>query len=218
MRLFGPGSISTPARVVLEILLALICLYLALEVLLFTALLVNPLHPMRTHFQVTAFAAVPPGVWQPDGLVSVDPRSATVQVDPWVYLTYRPVSRLFVLVPAVANLSAWACVLLVIANLRRAFMNIAAGTPFPRANIRCIRVAGWAILGFAAIELLISAGMFAYMRETTTIAGQPAGFPLGLWLTIDFPLGTIVSGLAVVLLGGLFKAGADLQDDQALTV
>ena len=218
MRLFGPGSISTPARVVLEVLLVLICLYLALEGLLFATLLVNPLHPLREYFQVTAFAAVPPGVWQPDDLVRVDPRSATVQADPWVYLTYRPVSRLFVLVPAIANLSAWACVLLALYNLRRAFINIAAGTPFPRANIRCIRITGWAILGFSAVELLISAGMFAYMRETTTIAGQPAGFPLGLWLTIDFPLGTIVSGLAVLILAELLNAGADLQDDQALTV
>jgi amino acid transporter len=68
------------------------------------------------------------------------------------------------------------------------------------------------------VEVLISAGMFAYMRATTTVAGQPAGFPLGLWLAIGFPLGTIVSGLAVLILAEIFKAGADLQDDQALTV
>jgi hypothetical protein len=39
-----------------------------------------------------------------------------------------------------------------------------------------------------------------------------------LWLAIDFPLGTIVSGLAVLILAEVFKVGADLQDDQALTV
>jgi len=218
MRLFGPGSISTPARVLLEALLVLICLYLVLEGLLFATLLIDPLHPMRKYFQVTSFAAVPAGAWDPADLVRVDPLSATVQVDPWVYLTYRPVSRLFVLVPAIANLSGWACVLLVLVNLRRAFANLAAGTPFPRANIRCLRVAGWAILGFAAVEVLISAGMFTYMKATTTIAGQPTAFPLGLWLTIAFPLGTILSGLAVVIVAELFRAGADLQDDQALTV
>lgn len=218
MRLFGPGSLSTPARIVLEVFLVLIGLYLALEVLLFGILLVDPLHPVRQYFQVTSFAAVPEGVWQPADLVRVDPRSATVQVDPWVYLTYRPVSRTFVLVPAAANLSAWACVLLVLVNLRRAFANLAAGTPFPRENVRCIRIAGWAILGFAALEMLISAGMFAYMGSTTTIAGRPPVFPLGLWLEIAFPLGTILSGLAVVILAELFRAGADLQDDQALTV
>ena len=218
MRLFGPGSVSAPVRVVLEALVVLLGVYLALEVLLFAVLLVNPLHPIRHYFQVTSFAAVPAGAWAPAELVRVDPRSATVQVDPWVYLTYRPVSRLFVLVPAIANLSGWACVLLVLVNLRRAFANLAAGTPFPRANIRCLRVAGWAILGFAAVEVLISAGMFTYMKATTTIAGQRTAFPLGLWLTIAFPLGTILSGLAVVIVAELFRAGADLQDDQALTV
>jgi hypothetical protein len=192
--------------------------YLAFEVLLFAILLVNPRHPVREYFQVTSFALVPPGVWQPDDLVRVDPRSATVRVDPWVYLTYRPVSRLFVLMPAIANLSAWGCVILMLVNLRRAFANIAAGEPFPRANIRCIRVAGWAILGFAAIEIMISGGMAAYMQVTTTIASRPPAFPLGLWFAIAFPLGTIAAGFAVVVLAELFRAGADLQDDQALTV
>jgi uncharacterized protein YhhL (DUF1145 family) len=218
MRLFGPGSVSTPARVFIEILLVVIGLYLGLEVLLFTTLLVNPMHPMREYFQVTSFAAVPSAAWEARGLVHVDPTSATVSTEPWVYLTYRPVSRMFVLVPAIANLSGWGCVLLVLINLRRAFANIAAGTPFPRDNVRRIRVAGWAILGFAAIRIMIAAGMAAYMRATTTIAGRPPSFPLGLWFAIDFPLGTIAAGLAVIILAELFRAGADLQDDQALTV
>lgn len=218
MRLFGPGSVSTPARVFLEVLLALIGFYLALEVLLFAALLVNPMHPIRDYFQVTSFAAVPAGVWDPQDLVRADPASATVDVEPWVYLTYRPVSRLFVLLPAIANLSAWGCILLVLVSVRRAFANIAAGAAFPRDNIRRIRVAGWAILGFAAIEILISGGMLAYMRATTTIAGRPAAFPLSLWFAVASPVGTIVAGLAVVILAELFRAGADLQDDQALTV
>jgi hypothetical protein len=218
MRPFEPGSISAPARMLLDTLLALIGLYLALEVMLFAALLVNPLHPIRAYFEVTSFAAVPASALETSGLVRADPGSATVEVDPWVYLTYRPASRMFVLVPAVVNLSSWACVLLVLVSLRRAFASIAAGTPFPRENIRRIRVAGWAILGYAAIQLGIDAGMTAYMQATTTIAGRPAAIPFGLWLAIDFPWGGILAGLAVLVLAELFRAGADLQDDQALTV
>src|SRR5512136_1745025 len=101
MRLSGAGSISTPAKVLLEVLLVLIGMYLVLEALLFAILLVNPLHPIREYFQVTSFASMPAGVWETSGLVHVDPRSATVSVDPWVYLTYRPVSRLFVLIAAI---------------------------------------------------------------------------------------------------------------------
>lgn len=217
MRLFGPGSISTPARILLDALLVITGFLVAIEVLVVAVLLVNPLHPIRAHFQVTTIAAVPGSAWPAEGLVQVEPGSSTVSVDSWAYLTYQPTSRAFVLVAATASFSGWACILLVLLNLRRAFINIAAGTPFPRDNIRRIRVAGWAILGFAAVELLIDVGMLAYMRATTTVAGQPPVIP-GAMLVVDFPLGTIVAGLAVVILAEIFRAGADLQDDQVLTV
>ena len=217
MRLFGPGSLSTPARILLDALLVIVGVPVAIEVVVVAVLLVNPLHPIREHFQVTTLATVPPEVWRTEDLVRVEPGSASVHVDPWAYITYLPVSRLFVLVASIASFSEWACVLLVLLSLRRAFENIAAGTPFPRDNIRRIRVAGWAILGIAAVELLIDAGMLAYMRATTTVAGQPPVVPTAM-LLVDFPLGTILAGLAVVILAEVFRAGADLQDDQALTV
>ena len=217
MRLFGPGSISTPARILLDALLVIVGFLVAIEVVVAAVLLVNPLHPIREHFQVTTMATVPPEVWRTEDLVRVEPGSASVRVDPWAYITYLPASRMFVLVASIASFSEWACVLLVLLSLRRAFENIAAGTPFPRDNIRRIRVAGWAILGIAAVELLIDAGMLVYMRATTTVAGQPPVIPTAM-LMVDFPLGTILAGLAVVILAEIFRAGADLQDDQALTV
>jgi hypothetical protein len=217
MRLFGPGSISTPARVLLDALLVIAGFLVALQVLAVAVLLVNPMHPAREYFRVTTIAAVPSTVWPSGNLVNVVPGSASVAVDPWAFITYQPTSRLFVLVASIASFSEWACVLLLLLNLRRAFTNIAAGTPFPRENIRCIRVAGWAILGYAGIALLIDAAMVTYMRATTTVAGQPPVVPTDI-LLVDFPLGTILAGLAVVILAEVFRAGADLQDDQALTV
>ena len=217
MRLFGPGSISTPARILLDALLVIVGFLVALQVMVVAVLLVNPMHPMREYFQVTTIVGVPTEVWPTGDVVRVEPGSASVSVDPWAYVTYRPAGRLFVFVAAIASFSVWACVVLALLNLRRAFTNIAGGTPFPRDNIRCIRVAGWAILGFAAVELLIDAGMVVFMRATTTVAGRPPVVPWDIWL-VDFPLGTILAGLAVVILAELFRAGADLQDDQALTV
>jgi hypothetical protein len=217
MRLFGAGSISTPARILLDGLLVCTGFLVALQAVVVAVLLANPLHPIGEHFQVTTIAAVPATVWPTGDLVRVAPGSASTRVDPWAYITYRPSSRAFVFVTAVASFSWWACALLVLLNLRRAFTNIAAGTPFPRDNIRRIRVVGWAILGMAAVELLIDAGMLAYMRATTTVAGQPPVIPTAM-LMVDFPLGTILAGLAVVILAEIFRAGADLQDDQALTV
>jgi hypothetical protein len=217
MRLFGPGSISTPARILLDAFLVVAVLLVALQALAVAVLLVNPMHPVREYFRITTIAAVPSTVWPSGDLVNVLPGSATVAVDPWAFLTYQPTSRLFVLAASIASFSGWACVLLVLLNLRRAFTNIAAGTPFPRDNIRCIRVAGWAILGYAGIELIIDAAMVTYMRATTTVAGRPPVVPTDI-LLVDFPLGTILAGLAVVVLAEIFRAGADLQDDQALTV
>jgi hypothetical protein len=217
MRFFGPASISTPARILLDGLLVIVGLLPAVQAVVVAVLLVNPLHPIGAHFQVTTTAMVPMDVWPTGDAVRVDPGSASVPVDPWAYITYQPTSRIFVFVTALASFSGWACVILALLSLRRAFANIAAGTPFPRDNIRCIRMAGWAILGFAAVELLIDASMLVYMRATTTVAGQAPVIPTAL-LLVDFPLGTILSGLAVVILAELFRAGADLQDDQALTI
>ena len=77
MRLFGPGSISTPARILLDALLVIVGFLVAIEVVVAAVLLVNPLHPIREHFQVTTMATVPPEVWRTEDLVRVEPGSAT---------------------------------------------------------------------------------------------------------------------------------------------
>jgi len=216
MRLYGARSFCT-ARVVLDVLLVVAALLIAVQVVVTAVLLVNPLHSLRQHFQVTTMVTVPARVWSPEGVVRVEPGIATARVDPWAYITYQPASRWFVAVTAVLSFSWWACVMLVVLHLRRAFTNVSAGTPFPRDNIRCIRVAGWAILGMAAVQMIIDAVMLGFMRATTTVAGGRAVVPLDM-LQVDFPLGTILAGVAVVILAEVFRAGADLQDDQALTV
>ncbi len=217
MRLSGTGSISIPARIVLDALLVIVGFLLAMQALAVVTLLVNPVHPLRHYFQVTSIVKVPAEVWQAEEFVRVRPGSATVSVDPWLYLTYKPTSRVFVLVAAAASYSWWACVVVVLLFLRRALTNISAGMPFPRDNIRCIRLVGWGILGMAATHLLTGAGMVAYMGATTTVAGQPPVLPTAM-LLVDFPLGTTLAGLAVLILAEIFRAGADLQDDQALTI
>ncbi len=217
MRLYGARSISTPARVVLDVFLVIAGFLIAAEILLVIVLLINPLHPMRQHFKATTIAAVPAEVWPPESAVRVEPGIAIASVDPWAYIKYQPASRWFVLVTAVVSFSWWACALLMLLSLRRAFNNISGGTPFPRDNIRCIRRTGLAILGMAAVDLVIDAVALGFIRATTTVAGRPVVIPLEVWLT-DFPLVTIMAGLAVVILAEVFRAGADLQDDQALTV
>jgi len=217
MRLFGPGSVSTPVRVILEGLLVIVGFLVAIEALVVAVLLINPLHPVGEHFQVTTMSMVPTDIWPTDNLVRVVPGSASATAEPWAYITFRPSSRVFVLATATASFAWWACVVLVLLQLRRALTNMSAGTPFPRDNIRCIRFVGWGILGMAGVELAIDAGMVVYMRAMVTVAGGPAVIPTAM-LVVDFPLGTILAGFAVVILAEIFRAGADLQDEQALTI
>jgi hypothetical protein len=217
MRLYGARSISTPARVALDVLLVITGFQIAALTVIAVILLVNPRHPVREYFQVTTIVAVPASVWPPEGLVRVEPGIATVRVDPWAYLTRRPASRSFVAATAAVSFSWWACAVLMLLQLRRTFANIAAGTPFPRDNIRRIRVAGWAFLGMAAVELVIDAAAMVFYHMTTTVAGGPVVVPWAI-LLVDFPLATILAGLVVLILAEVFRAGADLQDDQALTV
>jgi len=217
MRLFGSGSIATPARAVLDVFVILATFLVAAELVVVVILLGNPHHPAREYFQATTMVVVPTEVWSPEGVVTTTPDFASARVDPWAYVRYRSESRWFVAVTAAVSLSWWACAFLMLLQLRRAFGNLSAGSPFPRENIRCIRLTGLAILGMAAVQLVIDGIMLAFMRVTTTVAGRPPRVPTDM-LLVDFPLGTILAGCAVVILAEVFRAGADLQDDQELTV
>lgn len=216
MRPYRAGSFCT-ARVVVDVLLVIAGFLIATQVALTAVLLANPLHPLREHFQVTTILRVPPAVWPSEGVVRVESGIAAGRAELWAYVTYVPASRWFVSAAAALAFSWWACAVLMLLHLRRAFTNVSAGTPFPRDNIRCIRVAGWSILGMAAVNLAIDAVMLGFMHATTTVAGKPPAVPLDM-LQADFPFGTILAGLAVVILAEVFRAGADLQDEQALTV
>jgi hypothetical protein len=217
MRLFGSGSIAPPAKAVLDVCLVIATFLVAAELVVALILLGNPRHAAREYFQATTLAVVPPDVWSPAGVVTTTGRLADARVDAWAYIRYRAESRWFVVVTAGASFMWWACVFLMLLQLRRALANLSAGSPFPRANVRCIRLTGLAILGLAGVQLAIDAVMLAFMRATTTVAGGPPTVPTDV-LLVDFPLGTLMAGGAVVILAEVFRAGADLQDDQELTV
>lgn len=217
MRFYGPRSIATPARMVLDVLLTIAGLLVAGELVVTAVLLVNPVHPLREFFQVTTVVAVPATAWPLEDVVRVDPGIATASVEPWAYLTYHPVSRSFVAAASVASLAWWACAMLMLLQLRRAFVNIEAGSPFPRTNVRCIRTAGLGLLGMAAVQFLADLFVLTNIWPVTTVAGRPPTIPTVLIL-LDFPLASLLGGTVVLFVAEIYRAGADLQDDQALTV
>jgi hypothetical protein len=217
MRVTGSGSVATRVNLLLEGVLAVSAILVALEIITAALLVVDPQHPVRRYFQVTTIARVSSDVWPTTGLVHVSDGSATAEVDPMAFVTFRPSSRGFVLVTLAVGLMWWACFFAVVLQLRGVCANLSSGTPFPRDNIRRVRTIGWAILGTVGVELLIDALAFAYLHGQVTVAGGPVVVP-GVILWVDFPLGTAIAGLAVLVLAELFKAGADLQDEQALVI
>jgi hypothetical protein len=217
MRLTGDHSVSTRVRAFVDSLLILALFGLALETCLALTLLANPYNPLRKYFQVTTILKVSERLWPAADLVRVADGSTTVTAEPMAYVTFQPGSRWFVLATFVASLSVWACYILVLLQLRGVCANFSSGPPFLRDNIRRMRLMGWAFIGSAAADLLIDASAVVYQRALVTVAGEPPSIPGVIWL-LDFPLGTILAGLAVIVLAEIFRAGADLQDEQALTI
>jgi hypothetical protein len=217
MRLFDKGSFSPPISGLLDGIIVIVVFLIAAEALVVAALLVDPQNPLRKRFKVTTVAEVPVTVWPAEQILRVDSPSATATAEPWAFITFLPSSRGFVAVTAAAGFAWWACLMTILMQLRNVLDGISAAAPFPRDNLRRIRLIGWAILGLAATNLAIDAAMLAYMRTNVTVADRAAVIPAALLLD-DFPLGTVLAGLAVLVLAGIFRVGADLQDEQALTI
>jgi len=217
MRLYGAGSISTPARVVIDVFLVIAGLLIAGQAVIVAILLVNPLQPIREHFQTTTIAAVPVEVWPPEDVVRVEPGIAIARVDPWAYIRYQPASRWFVTVAAAVSFSWWACALVILLSLRRRVQQPLGRHPVSAGQHSMHPQDGPGLPRMAAVELITDAVGLCFIGATTTVAGRPVVIPWEVWL-MDFPLGTILAGLAIVILAEVFRAGADLQDDQALTV
>jgi predicted membrane channel-forming protein YqfA (hemolysin III family) len=133
------------------------------------------------------------------------------------FVTLQPSSRGFVLVTLAVSLMWWACFFAVILQLRGVCANLSSGAPFQRDNIRRLRTMGWAILGTVGVELLIDAMALVYLHARVTVGGGPVVVP-GVIAWVDFPLGSAIAGFAVLVLAEIFRAGASLQDDQALTI
>jgi len=217
MRLTGKGSVAARISVLLGAVLFLSAVLVVLQLIVAAVLLANPEHPVRRHFQVTSIARVSSAVWPTSGLVQVSDGSATAEVDPMAFITFRPARRGFLLATLAASLAWWACFFAILVQLRGVCANHSSGTLFPRDNISRVRRTGWAILGMVGVDLLIDALGLAFLHGRVTVAGGPVTVP-GVIMWVDFPLGTAIAGFAVLVLAELYRAGADLQDEQALTV
>jgi hypothetical protein len=104
-------------------------------------------------------------------------------------------------------------VLPVLQQLRRLLGTLSVGRPFVRENADRLRKLGWAVI---LVELALSA---LRMAEGLYVAWQFERPGLELWpFRLDVPVSGLFVGAVLLVVAEAFRRGAQLEEDQALTV
>ncbi|HWB14876.1 MAG TPA: DUF2975 domain-containing protein [Vicinamibacterales bacterium] len=118
-------------------------------------------------------------------------------------------------VPAAALAAAvilLAFALWVIGELRAVFRSFRHGRPFVPANVRRIRMIGWAMIVGEVVRTSIVAAGSAYAMHHFSANG------LRFEVRPDFNVMTVIGGLIVLALAEAFREGVRLDEDRSLTI
>jgi hypothetical protein len=127
-------------------------------------------------------------------------------------LTFTPPSRAFLASTAGSLLLLAALVLWVIGQLRAVFRTLRAGQPFVPANASRIRRIGYVvILGELGRSALVLMGNHYTMRHFAADGLRFGDRP-------DVNIVAIVTGLIILVISEVFRAGTRLDEEQSLTV
>jgi hypothetical protein len=97
-------------------------------------------------------------------------------------------------------------------GMRGILRRVKDGDPFAAQNVRSLQIIG---------TLLLALGLFGPVLEYAIVRSLLSRLALGgvdLTAPIDMQTNTTLAGLLVLVLAGVFRHGADLERDQALTV
>jgi len=114
--------------------------------------------------------------------------------------------------PNLGILAALWLAVYVVGLMRGVLRRVKAGEPFARANVRALRIIG---------GILIAVGILGPVLEYLVVRAVLAQVALtGTMLTAPFDVqgNVILAGLLVLVLAGIFRHGAHLEREQALTV
>jgi DUF2975 family protein len=100
----------------------------------------------------------------------------------------------------------------VLQQLRRLLGALSVGRPFVRENADRLRKLGWTLV---LVELALAALRVA---EGLYVAWRFRGPGLELWPRLDLPVTALFVGAALLVVAEAFRRGAQLEEDQALTV
>jgi hypothetical protein len=129
-----------------------------------------------------------------------------------VLLDIRSPGILLIIGNYLSKLLSIGVVMLVVFLLRAVFRTVTAGEPFSPRNAGRIRTVGIVLIVMNVVEALIRFGVSSHIVRSY----EATGLVFGREFPIDIPL--LFVGLSVIVLGSIFKVGADLREDQALTI
>jgi Protein of unknown function (DUF2975) len=103
----------------------------------------------------------------------------------------------------------------VLYQLRKLLGALAVGRPFVRENAERLRRLGWTLILVVLSLTVLRLGEGLYMY----LAWQVRRPDVELWpLTLDLPLPGLFVGAVLLVVAEAFRRGAQLEEDQALTV
>jgi hypothetical protein len=112
---------------------------------------------------------------------------------------------------AVGMVGSVAFVLTALYRLARLFRNYARGEIFTRASVREIRFLGYLAVAFAVFQIVF------FVAALVLVAGvRRAEWPADL--QFEFPIGTLVMAMFVLLLAWIMDIGAEMREENELTV
>lgn len=111
-----------------------------------------------------------------------------------------------------ASAAAIGLTLLFLHHLRRIFQRARSGAPFDAINARRLRWLGFLALALAVLRALME--LVASVVVRGHLISETLAVPLGL--SVDGSL--VIFGLVLLALAAIFRRGAELEEDQSLTV
>ena len=209
MRALGPYSVSSFLATVLTIASVGLRIVLALAVCL-TVLL--PWIRLSSNWQL----GIPVAVAIDTQALHVGARSLGVDAARLTEVTgtlqFSPPSRQMLIAPMLMIVTMLVIAIWVLEHLRALFRSLRDNKVFAPANVRHVQRVGWAVILAEPVRAALTYSSHAYARS------HFIGDGLRFTTDLDLNLGTIFSGLVILVLAEIFRAGTKLDEDQSLTI
>jgi hypothetical protein len=127
-------------------------------------------------------------------------------------LRFVPLNRRVVAGSAAVLIAAISLIAWVLHQLRSVFRTLRDGRPFVAANATRLRNIGWAVIAGETLRTALA------LMENSYAAGHFAVSGLTFEVRPDYDALTLISGLIILAIAEVFRAGTRLDEEQSLTV